>query len=174
MSKEVSKKPEIELDDRTEKLIWRRLGKKSSRQIAEEIGAPPELVLRWKNEMLEGVDELSIAHRRMKLIADLQEVSDKARDLADVSIQDFQSGLLNTSVAAMKALLVELARLEKQDDTKIEKLNQMRIQELFNLVSESIDVGVREIADEHGLNEDELFGVFNRALAGAAEKRDMS
>lgn len=174
MSKEVSKKPEEELDDRTERLIWRRLGRKSTRQIAEEIGVPPERVLRWKNEMLEGVDELSIAHRRMKLIADLQEVSDKARDLADVAIQDFQSGLLNTSVAAMKTLLVELSKLEKADNTRVEALNELRVRELAALMQEVVDSGIQDVAEAYDIDESELVGIFNAKLIEAAEKRDLS
>lgn len=174
MSKEVSKKPEAELDDRLERLIWRRLGKKSSRQIAEEIGVPPEQVLRWKNEMLEGVDELSIAHRRMKLIADLQEVSDKARDLADVAIQDFQSGLLNTSVSAMKTLLVELSKLEKADNSRVEALNELRVRELAALMQEVVDSGIQDVAEAYDIDEAELVGIFNAKLIEAAEKRDLT
>lgn len=172
MTKGIEKATQPEMDERTERILWRSLGRKSARQVSEETGIPPEAVLRWKQEVMSGIDEITINHRRMKLIVDLQDVSDKARDLADSAVQDFQAGLLSTSVSAMKTLLAELARLEKSDTSKIEALNQLRVQELLSLMAAVVESGAQEISEIHGIDEEELLGVFNRKLVEEAGKRD--
>ena len=165
--------PNDEIDERLERAIWKSLGKKSARRIAEETGLSPERVLRAKREMLDAVDELTIQEKRQKLLVDLQEVADKARDLADVAIQEFQAGLLNSAIQAIKAMQSEMARLEKADTSKIESLNALRVRELLSLLDAVVTSGVQDIADEHGLDEDDLLDVFNRRLIAEAEKRDL-
>lgn len=166
--------PNDDIDERLEKAIWKSLGKKSARRIAEETGLSPERVLRAKREMLEAVDELTIQEKRQKLLVDLQEVADKARDLADVAIQEFQAGLLNSAIQAIKAMQGEMARLDKADTSKIEALNDLRVKELMSLMAAVVDEGVREISDNYGLDQDELFEVFNRKLVDEAHKRDLT
>lgn len=163
-----------EISPEVERVIWKGLGRKSAKVIAEETGLSPVEVLRWKKELLEGVDELTIQEKRVKLMADLQDVADRARDLAEASISEFQAGLLNSSVAAMKALLVETARLEKADNSKVEALNQLRVRELLNLLTAVVDAGVEEISEAYELDPDDLIAVFNRKLVEEAEKRDMT
>ena len=43
--------PNDDIDERLEKAIWKSLGRKSARQIADDTGLSPERVLRAKREM---------------------------------------------------------------------------------------------------------------------------
>lgn len=171
---ELMKNEDPEVDSRVEGIIWKHLGRKSARQIAELSGVSPEVVLRVKRDLLESVDVLTVQEKRVKLMADLQDISQRAQDDYDSSPWEFKSGLLNSSIAAIKAVMIELARASKEDTSKIESLNSLRVQELLSLMTSVVDEGVREIADEHGLDEDELFDVFNRKLVAEAEKRDLA
>lgn len=171
---ELVKTGEVEVDERLERVIWKSLGKKSARRVAEETGVSPEVILRVKRDLLESVDELTIQEKRVKLLADLQDISQRAQDDYDQSPWEFKSGLLNSSIAAVKAVMVELSRMEKADTSKTETLNELRVRELLSLVSAVVEEGVREISDEHGLDEDELFDVFNRKMVEEATKRDLA
>lgn len=168
--KELDRLDEPEIDERVERIVWRGLGQKSARQIAEEAGVSPETVLRVKKQLLDGVDELTIQEKRAKLLADLQSIADSARDMAEGAMQDFQAGLLNSSIAAMKAMFGELARMEKADTSKVESLNAKRVQELVRLVRLTVDASVYELSDKFDLDSDDLFEVFNRNMAVAAEQ----
>lgn len=160
--------------DRIDKAIWKSIGIKSVRQIANDTGLKPEEVLRRKNELLEEIDDLTIAQIRQRTTIDLQSIARKTQEDYDAAPFEFKSGLMNSAVAAMKVVLQEMNRLEKADNTKIEKLNQMRVRELVNLVREVVDVSVTEIAQKHGLDDQELFETFNRHMVEAAQKRDMA
>lgn len=159
--------------DRVDGLIWRNIGVKSVREVAELAGIKPEEVLRRKNELLDGVDVLSIAQKRQRLTIDLQQIARKVQDDYDSSPFEFKAGLMNSAIASMKLVLGELARAEKADTSRIESLNQKRVSELVNLMREVVDISVVEIATKHGLDEDDLYEVFNRRMVEAAEKRDV-
>ena len=168
--KELDRLEEPEIDERIERIVWKGLGIRSARQIAEEAGVSPETVLRVKRDLLESIDELTIQEKRSKLLVDLQGIADRARELAESSLQDFQAGLFNSSIAAMKTILVEIARMEKADTSKVESLNAKRVQELVRLVRLTVDASVYELSDKFDLDSDDLFEVFNRNMAIAAEQ----
>src|SRR5690606_39089348 len=121
-------------------------------------------------ELLESVDVLSIQERRMKIMADLQELAQEARRRYEGASDEFAAGLLNSSVAAWKAMITELARMEKADTSKVESLNAKRVQELVRLVRLTVDASVYELSDRFDLDSDDLFEVFNRNMAIAAEQ----
>lgn len=161
-----------ELDARTERVIWKGLGIKSVRQIASETGLAPEEVLRVKNELLDSVDVLTVQQRRQKILVDLQQMAQDARDRTERISDEFFAGTVNASVGALKAVLVELARMEKGDTSKVEALNALRVKELLSLIDEVVLVSVQSIAKEHGLDEDVLLAVFSENLGSAAMRRD--
>lgn len=163
---------DIEISDRITRLVWKRLGNKSVRQIAQETGLTPEQVLRIKNELLEGVDDLSIAQKKYKLIVELEGIAQDAREAAENSVEDFKSGMWNSAVSAMKTMLAELNRIEKADTSKVEALNAMRVRELVSLMYEVVDSGVPVIAAKYDLPQDELFDIFQDALTRAAARRE--
>lgn len=169
MSKEVEKVDQGRIDE----LIWRGIGVKSVRVIAEEAGVRPDEVLRRKNELLDEIDVLTIQEKRARLLVRLQEIANSTQEDYEASPYEFKAGLMNSAIAAIKTVLQELARMDKQDSSKVEALNQKRIAELVDLVREVVDVSVSEISEEHGLDEDEVYDVFNRNMIEAASKRDM-
>lgn len=154
--------------ERIDAIIWRYADVKSTKEIAQITGLPPGAVLSRKREIYDSIDELSIQQKRQRLIIELEGMSRDARDRAEKASDEFYAGTLNASVGAIKALLVELARMEKQDDSKVSALNQLRVKELLRLVDETVARSVREIAATHDLDETELMEVFQGHLVEAA------
>lgn len=161
------------IDNRIERIIWTSAGIKSARKVAEETGLKPEEVLRIRKEMLEGVDELTIQQSRQKLISDLQDIAQRTQDDYDDAPYEFKAGLMNSSIAAMKAVLVELNRADGQDQEKVTQLNNLRVRELVNLIREVVDISVEELVEKYdNLDLDEVYALFNGNLEKAARVRD--
>lgn len=175
-SAEVVVPEERDLDDeRINRAIRKGLmSSKTVRQMAEETGLKPEEVLRKKSEVLEGVDVLTIQEKRALLMMELSDMSREVRERATRTTDEFYAGMINASTGNIKLLLGELTRMEKADSGKVETLNQKRVAELVSLMREVIDVSVVEIAAKYSLDEQDLFEVFNRRMAEAAQKRDLS
>lgn len=164
-----------ELDwERVDELIWTHISLKPITEIAKMAGVKPEVIMRRKHELVNSIDDLTIKETRQRLTQDLQRIARKTQEDYDAAPFEFKSGLMNSSVAAMKVILVELARLEKADTGRIDELNQKRVKELVDLVREVVDLSVVEIAAKHGLDEEELYDTFNRRMNEAAQKRDLS
>lgn len=164
----------VEVDQtRVDNIIWRHLGVKPVREIAEMAGVKPDEVLRRKNELLEDIDVLTIAEKRSQLMVKLQEIAAQTQEDYENSPWEFKAGLMNSSIASMKMILSELSRAERADDSKVEALNQKRIQELVSLIKEVVDVSVREISEKYELDDTELFDVFNARMIEAAQRRDL-
>lgn len=159
-------------DDRINQIIWKQAGLKSVREISELTGLKPEEVLRRKNELLEEVDILSIQQKRQRLLVELDGMARDARERAAGTIDEYFAGMLNSSVAAIKTMMTEMARMEKQDTGRIEALNSLRVKELLRLVDETVARSVREIAAAHDLDESELMEVFQGHLNDAAREID--
>lgn len=160
---------EFEIDSRIEKLIWRSIGRKSVRKMAEETGLPVEMVARIRTELLDGVDELTIDQKRTKLLVDLQDIADTARSDYD-SADDTDSGskLLTVAVGAIKTVLGEMRQIEKSSNGAVEALNQMRIRELMRLIDLTVAKTFAVLSERHGLEEDEMYGIFQGFLKPAA------
>lgn len=156
--------------DRIDKAIWKSIGIKSVRQIADETGLKPEEVLRRKNELLDEVDVLSIQQKRQRLLIELDGMARDARKRAEGVIDEYAAGLWNAATSAVKTMLTELARMEKQDSGKIEALNNLRIRELLRLIDVTVARAVTEIANTHDLEEAELMEVFQGYLVEAAQE----
>lgn len=167
-------KPSEEETQRIERLVWKSLGVKSIRRIAQETGLAPEEILRIKTELLDSVDVLTIADKRTKLLVSLQEMADDAQDRSRSIADEFYAGSINASVGAIKAVLVELNRMSKTDEDKITTLNNLRVKELLSLIDEVVDISVTSIAEKHSLDRDELMAVFSGHLIEAAQRRDMA
>lgn len=169
----MSELEEFEIDSRIEKLIWRSIGRKSVRKMAEETGLPVEMVARIRTELLDGVDELTIDQKRTKLLVDLQDIADTARsdyDRADDT--DSGSKLLTVAVGAIKTIMVELNRTSKEEQGRIEQLNALRVKELLRLVDKTVATTLAEIATTYELDEDELQSIFQSHLVPTAQSLD--
>lgn len=158
--------------ERIDAIIWRYADVKSTKEIAQITGLSPGAVLSRKREIYDSIDELSIQQKRQRLIIELEGMSRDARDRAEKASDEFYAGTLNASVGAIKALLVELARMEKQDDSKVAALNQLRLKELLRLVDTTVKKTFNEIASVHNLDQAELLDTFQEHLMVAAREMD--
>lgn len=163
---------EFEIDPRIERQVWKALGIKPLKQIAEETGLSRDQIIRIREELLSSVDDLTIQQKRQKYMISLEEMSQAAREDYDKAPFEFKSGLLNSAISAIKAVQAEVTRMAKADQSRVDELNQKRIRELVSLIREVVDTSVTEVAKAHDLPEDELFEVFNRNLEAAASRRD--
>ena len=158
--------------ERVRKLIWRHMGVRSAREIAELTGVPPETVLRVKRELLEEVDVLSIQEKRQRIIIELEQMARESRERAQGMNDEFYASGVQASVAAMRLVLGELKLMEKQDNAKVETLNQKRVQALVQLVRDAVDTSVYDLSARFDIDPEEMFSVFNQNLLTAANRLD--
>ncbi len=162
-----------ELDERSRQIIWRSVGTRSAVQIAKELGVTPEVVLRERQRMREEIDVLTIEERQFKLLIELENTINLAREKLDnVAEERNMSGLINSVVNGIKTMSAELRKLEAKNSAAVESLNKKRVQELLDLVRETVDITVPQIASEYGIDEDTLFDRFNGNLLEAAKRRE--
>lgn len=165
-----------------EEIDWTRVdrkiitahGKKSARQLSEETGLTPEQLLQRKQELVDSVDELTILMQKHALMGDLQEIADEARKAASSSMDEFKAGLYNARIAAIKLMLTQLEKLERTSNVAVESLNALRVRELMRLMDRVVFTGVHQIAEAHGLDEQELLSTFQETLQIEAQKMDDS
>ena len=158
------------IDPRIQRQVWRGLGTRPLKQIAEETGLDRDQIIRIREELLSSVDDLTIQQKRQKLLVELESLAYEARDRAQGMPDEFYSGAINSSVSAIKAVQAELARMAKADDGKIEALNQMRIRELLRLIDTTVAHTLEEISQEHDLPVEELQAIFTKHLRPAAQE----
>lgn len=156
--------------DRIDGIIERNVGVISIREIAAMTNLTPDAVMRRKVELIDSIDVLTIQQKRQKLMVELDGMARDAREKAKNISEEFYAGTINASTGAIKTLLQELARMEKQDSGKIEALNQMRVTELLRLIDETVARSVAEIARTHDLEEKDLMEVFQGHLVEAAQE----
>lgn len=159
---------------RIDRIIWNGLGSKSISQIAMETGIPPEDVHRRRRELFEQIDVLTIQEQQVKAMVSMQEIAEKAREKID-SIGDERnwSGAVNSAVNAQEKILKQVRAMAREDDSKVEQLNQLRVRELLRLIDRVVQAGSEEIAESHGLDVEELLAVFQENLVREARNSDI-
>lgn len=163
---------EIDIDERTLKLIWRSIGVKPATQVAKETGLLPDQILRIRQRMREEIDVLTIEEKQFKILNELEDLKTDIRNkIEKVEDERNYAGIVNSFVSASKLLLAELKSMEKRNSSAVETLNAKRLQELLRLVQETVDITVPEIANECGIDEEALFQKFNANLVEAARTR---
>lgn len=158
--------------DRIDRIIWENAGRIPARKIAELVGWTPEAVLRRKSELLDFVDELTIQEKRHRIMVDLEGIASEARTRAKTAADEFYSGMLNSSIAAMKTVLVELNRLENKSEDAVNRLNQQRVKELLRLIDTTVDATLTKVAQKHGLDKADLMDIFQEELLESAKEFD--
>jgi len=159
---------DVEITPRLEKIVWRALGVKSVRQIAEETGLNPEQIFAVKREMLDAVDVLSNQERRTKILAAMEQLAQDALERADGASDEFAAGMMNAARGAMKDMLAEFNRASKQDQGAVEQLNQLRVRELLRLIDTTVDRTLSDIASKYELDQSELLSIFQGHLKPVA------
>jgi hypothetical protein len=157
---------------RIEKYVWRNIGRESLREMATSLGVTPEEVMRVKRDMVDSVDDLTVQVLRAKLLKQLQELADSAQERIQGADTEFFAGIVNSSVGAIKALLVELNRTKSASDSAAAALNDLRKREIVAMYVEVVNKSVAELAENYELDKAEVFDVFNTNLQAAAMKRD--
>ena len=163
---------DMEIDPRLERLVWKSLGLKTVRQIAEETGLTPDAIFAIKRELYESVDVLSVEQKKQKFSVMLEEIAHDTKEDYDNAPYEFKSGLMNSSIAAMKTIMVELNRTSKEEQGRIEQLNALRVKELLRLVDTTVATTLAEIATTYELDEDELQSIFQSHLVPTAQSLD--
>lgn len=161
---------DTEIDPRLTRIVWKNLGLKSVRQISEETGLAPEQIFAIKREMLDSVDVLTVQEKRTKILVAMEQLAQDALDRADGASDEFAAGMLNAARGAMKDMLTEFNRASKADQSAIEQLNQLRVNELIRLIDITVAKTLSEIATTYSLEEDALHDIFQTHLRPAAQE----
>lgn len=172
MSKELAK-AEPTIDARMERILWRGMGVKTIREMAEETGLSPEQIADYRFRMLDHVDALTIQQKQQKILVNLEALSNEAWEKATASTDEFRAGLYNSAIAAAKELTRQLAALQKESNHDVEVLNALRIAELVSLMHEVVDMAEEELADEYGIDRTVLYDALTKNLTIVAARRDM-
>lgn len=157
--------------------IRERLPYKSVVEISQEFGVSPQLVLEVKKEALYEQDALTLEERRTLAIQRLEEMSNEALSRARNIGTDAESmrnfgPTLTSAVQAIKTVLAEVKSLEKNMKPQVEKLNELRVQELKKVVSRTIEKSVPEICRITNADEDVVYSIFMKAFMDAALEID--
>ena len=118
------------------------------------------------------MDVLSVEQKKQKFIVMLEEIAHDTKEDYDNAPYEFKSGLMNSSIAAMKTIMVELNRTSKEEQGRIEQLNALRVKELLRLVDKTVATTLAEIATTYELDEDELQSIFQSHLVPTAQSLD--
>lgn len=147
-----------------DKYIMRYITIKTPKEIGEMVGVEPRVVLARKDELLSSMDVLTVDQQRVKLIAELNEVIQKAMERADRTDDEYYAGMLNSAVNAQKEILKQLEFQERRNSGQIEQLNRLRVRELVKLMSMVMGELVPYLAEKYGADPEEITGVFYEKL----------
>lgn len=159
--------------DKVDDYIMKWVGKKPISDIAKSVGMEPNACLRRKAELLDAVDVLTIQQKRQQAIMKVSEMAEEAHEKAKTIASEFYAGTINAAVGAMKVILGELNRMEKDSSGLVETLNQMRLLEIKRYINDVIMITVRQASNTFpGIDEDKLLDMFQENLVVAAQGID--
>lgn len=162
-----------DVDENTRRAIWSGLGRKSVRELSEDTGLAPEQVHAVRRVLFEEIDVLTVDEQRMKLMIAMNEMIDLATRRARESTDPRNhAGLINAATGAIEKTLKQVKALENENRGALADLNRKRVNELLRLLDATVVAGVKEIAEEHGLDQGDLLEVFNRHLTQEALSLD--
>ena len=160
-------------DERNEAMVWEHLGGVMSiTQIAERTGIPRDEVFLIKRRLFDENDALTLQEHRAKITMMLHALaSDALAKSKNYSDERNYAPMLSAATGAMKVLLAELTRIEKQSTGEVDALNRRRMDELVRLMQYVVDTSVDELTDTPEAKA-EMLAVFNRRLIEGATKID--
>lgn len=158
---------------RVDAIIWKYLGRKPVREIAEMAGVDPAYVLRRKNELIEETDVLTLDQELRRLISEMKDLAARSKDAAENSPMEFKAGLYNSAIAATKTLMNQFERAQSKNTSQVDQLNALRVRELLSLIDSVVVRSVKEITETYSLPENEILEVFNNNLVIVAQEKDI-
>ena len=159
-------------DERNEAMVWDHLGAKSVTQISEATGIPRDEVFVIKRRLFDEVDPLTLQEHRAKILSLLHTLINEALAKSkSYSDERNYAPMLSAATGAMKVLLAELTRIEKQSTGEVDALNRKRMDELVRLMQYVVDTSVDELTNTPEAKAD-MLAVFNRRLIEGATKID--
>lgn len=161
---------DTEIDPRIQRIVWKGLGNKTVREMADETGLTPEEIFAVKRELLGAVDVLTVQEKRQKILIDMEKLAQDALDRAEDSSDEFFAGMMNAARGAMKDMLTALNQTAKGEQEAIERLNDLRVRELLSLIDRTVAYTLTEIAKTYDLDENELHDIFQKHLKPAAQE----
>lgn len=165
---------EVEKNERVDRLIWKNVGVKPIRQIAEELGLPVEKVMQRRRELSEEVDVLTLDEEMHKVLSDWKDVAGIVREkINNVSDERNFSGIINSFNSLNKNIATEIGKLQSRNSGAIEALNQLRVRELLRLIDLTVAKTLKQIADENDLDETNLLAIFQSHLRPAVEEIEL-
>jgi len=159
-----------EIDPRIERIIWKGLGNKSVREMAEDTGLSPEQIGAIKRDLLSAVDVLTVQEKRQKILIDMERLAQDTLERAEGSSDEFFAGMMNAARGAMKDMLTALNQTAKGEQEAIDRLNDLRVKELIGLIDRTVAYTLTEIAKTYEIDEGELQDIFQKHLKPAAQE----
>lgn len=160
------------LEDYTEldRLIRQYVTVKTPREIAEMVGVPVTAVIKRTQEMQDEIDSLTLEAQITFLMFRLNRIAaDAEADAKDADYRD-KGALYSAATGAIKESLRQVSILKKDNDSKVEALNQLRLRELLSLFDVIVARGVSQIAKSYDLDEATLTEVFQENIVVAARE----
>lgn len=156
-------------DQRTRDIIWKYIGRKSVSEIADLTGLKPNDVLTVSREMLTSVDALTIDQQITKALIDLNEIAARAMEAFDrASDERSWAPLLSSATGAIKTNVAILKDIQKNNNTQVDALNELRVRELLRLVDKVVFMTAEQIQAKHGVPASEVLDMFQENLIPAA------
>lgn len=171
VAKDITKRPEV--DERQRARVVSLLGRRNVRDIAAATGLTPDEVLRIKQDVVEGIDALSLDEHVAKAVYTLQDVAAKALDSFQ-SVEDQRSlaPLLQAATGAIKTQIQVLDKWRTQNQGNVDRLNNQRQEELVLLLKNAFGLFAGRVAEMHNLDEAELWTLFEEDMRIAAEEME--
>lgn len=157
---------------RVRTLIMRNVHK-PVRELASETGLTIDQVIAVRNDLLSGIDALSVDQTRMKLLVDLQELSERAKSEFESTIDArSKAPLLMASTSAMKLVLQELRMDEKVQSPRVTALNDLRQRELVTIYDETGTAFINWLDDNPDTTKEERTVRYQELLMDSARSMD--
>lgn len=153
-----------------DRIIQQYITVRTPREIADMVGTTPERVIKRAQELKDEIDALTLEEQITFLMFRLNRIAADAENDAKLAGYEFKGGLYSAATSAIKESLRQIGTLKKENDDRVEALNQKRLQELLRLFDVIVARGVAQISKTYGLDEKALTEVFQENILAAAKE----
>lgn len=160
-------------------IVWKHLGSKNAREVAELAGVTPDVVMRIKKDLLDTTDSLTVQQHQTRILKLVDETATQAiewaHDIANSGNPDRERSLgpvLTSANQFLKLATQMLKETEAKNSAQVEALNELRRKELVELMRTTVDRSVEQISAQFDIDAEALFEIFNKQFLIAAEEMD--